>query len=120
MVIFIKAVIYFLAAFLAIAGYMKLKRNKKKPARQIAWVKDFKPATITFIAFLEISSAIGLVGPGIIRTSYFIIYYAAIGICILMALAGIYHSRKREYKSFALNIVIFIFALIVALNWTVV
>ena len=80
------------------------------------WIKDFKPATITFIAFLEISASIGLVGPSFIGYAYIITNYAAIGICILMVLAGIYQSRKYAYKALVLNIALFLLSMVVAFN----
>jgi hypothetical protein len=108
---------YLLAVFFAVVGVMKLSKNKKNVAKQFSWIRDFKPATITFICFLEILLAFGLVGPQLIKTAFVLTQYAAIGICVLMVLAGMYHSRKRDYKSFVLNIVIFILAFFIAYNW---
>ena len=112
----IKAIVYLLAAFFIVIGMMKLNRNKKKPNKYIWWVKDFKPVTITFIAFIEVFVAICLVGPSLVRATFLITHYAAIAICLLMVLAGIYHSRKKEYTAFALNALLFLLAMIVAFN----
>jgi uncharacterized membrane protein len=116
MITILKVIIYMLAATFAVVGMMKLKLDKKNLSRRLPWVLEFKPATIKFLGFIEIFGAICLAGPGLIGTAYQIIPYAAVGLCVLMILAGLYHSRKKEYTSLFINAILFALLAYVAFN----
>lgn len=95
-----------LGSLFFIAGLVKISRPKQKLFKTFPWTRDFKPATIKFIGFLEFSASLGLVGPMVIGFGHYLTPYAALGICIIMALAGIYHSRKKEFGSLVINAMI--------------
>ena len=95
-----------LGSLFFIVGLVKISRPKQKLFKAFPWTRDFKPATIKFIGFLEFSASLGLVGPMIIGFGDRLTPYAALGICLIMALAGIYHSRKKEFGSLAINAIV--------------
>lgn len=105
---------FLLAALFAIAGILKISQPKQKLSRTLPWTRDFKPATIKFIGFCEFSAALGLAGPTVLGFGYRLTPWAAIGISIIMALAGIYHSRRKEYSSLIVNALLLVSALVVA------
>lgn len=109
--------VYILAVFFAGIGFSKLKIHWTKLAFLFPWAKDFKPVTIRFIGFMELLAAGLLILPFITGKVFAITSWTAIFLCILMALAGIYHSRKREYKWLFINIAIFVLTLLVAFHY---
>jgi hypothetical protein len=110
-------VLYALAALFGFTGFIKISRNKQKLAKLLPWTKLFKPATIKFIGFSEFSAALGLAGPKIIGFGEKLTPYAGLGICIIMVLAGIFHSRRKEYSALIVNIILFIPAAYIAFNF---
>lgn len=112
----ITIIIYLLAALFAIMGIMKTNKQPKKISKIFPWSKDFKPVTVKFISLVEISVAIGLAGPQLIKTAYQITTWSALAISILMVLAGMYNSRKRRYNALFFNFIILILALMITFS----
>jgi len=95
-----------LGSFFFIVGLVKISKPKQKLFKAFPWTKDFRPATIKFIGFLEFSASLGLAGPMVIGFGHYLTSYAALGICIVMVLAGIYHSRRKEFGYLFINAMI--------------
>ena len=112
-------ILFGLAAIFATAGFLKLKIPKQKLHKSLPWTRDFKPATIKFIGFSEFSAALGLAGPKIIGFGYSLNSYAALGISLIMILAGIYHSRKKEYLALTINLIFFILCLLILFGFNI-
>ncbi len=109
-------VLYTLAVIFGIAGFIKLKFSKKKLAKSMPWTREFKPATIQFIGLFELLGALGLIIPTIIRTGYGLVTYAALGLGLIMILAGIYHSRRKEWASLIINFILLLLCLSISFN----
>ncbi|THV26562.1 DoxX family protein [Glycomyces paridis] len=99
------------AAFLA-AGTMKATQPKEKLAGPMPWVNDFPAATVKFIGATQIAAALGLILPAVTGIAVILTPLAAVGLGLIMVLAGIYHARKGE--PFIVNIVILVLAGVVA------
>jgi len=106
-------ILYLLAAIFALTGIMKISQPKQKLAKTFPWARNFKPITIKFIGFSEFSAALGLAGPSIIGFGNKLTPWAALGTSIIMILAGIYHSRRKEYGALFLNITLLFSSLMI-------
>ena len=104
-------VLFILAILFFTVGIAKISQNKIKLANSMPWTREFKPVTIKFIGFLEISASFGLVGPIIIGFGNPMTPYAALGLSLIMVLAGIYHSHRKQYYSLFLNLVLLLLCL---------
>ena len=99
-------ILYILAIIFGITGFVKLKVKLKTLANMLPWTREFKPATVRFIGFTELLGAILLVGPGIFKSAHYLTSYSAIGLSLIMILAGIYHSRKKQFLALSINIIL--------------
>lgn len=97
--------LYFLAITFATLGFLKISQPKNKLAQMMQWVKYFKPATIKFIGFFEFCAALAFAGPTILGFGHKLTPYAALGISIIMALAAIFHSRRKENGMLTINLI---------------
>ncbi len=101
-------------AFLA-AGLMKVSQPKEKLAASMGWVNDFSPGTVKFIGTMEILGAIGLILPAATGIAPVLTPIAATGLAVTMILAAIVHGRRREPQMIAVNAVLLVLALFVAI-----
>lgn len=101
-------------AFLA-AGLMKVSQPKEKLATSMGWVDDFSPGTVKFIGTMEILGAIGLILPAATGIAPVLTPLAATGLAVTMILAAIVHGRRREPQMIAVNAVLLVLALFVAI-----
>jgi uncharacterized membrane protein len=107
----------FLAVIFILAGVLKATTPKDKLLKQLPWVKDYSYGTVKLIGVFEFLGGVGLIVPwltGIVRV---LTPIAAVGICIIMALAlATEHLKKKEYKEVAFNTTLLILAAFVAVG----
>lgn len=103
-----------LAVAFAMAGLMKLTQPKEKLLGRLPWVEDFSPATVKLIGAAELAAAVGLILPAATRIAPVLTPLAATGLVVLMVLAAIAHSRRKEPNGIAVNAVLAVLAAVVA------
>jgi uncharacterized membrane protein YphA (DoxX/SURF4 family) len=106
-----------LAAFFLAAGLTKLTQSKEKLAANsgMKWTEDFSAGMIKLIGTAEVLGALGLILPGAFGIAPILVPLAACGLAIIMIGAIITHTRRKEYQPVAINVVLLILALIVAI-----
>jgi uncharacterized membrane protein YphA (DoxX/SURF4 family) len=102
-------------AFLA-SGVNKLARPRLALAGQTPYVEDFSDTQVKGIGVLEVLAAIGLVVPPLLHVATFLTPLAAVGLVLLMAGAAATHLRRREPQMVAVNGVLLILAVVLAIG----
>jgi uncharacterized membrane protein YphA (DoxX/SURF4 family) len=103
-----------LAVVFVAAGLIKLIRPKADLQAQMGWVDDYPDNGVKAIGALEVLAAIGLILPALTGIATVFVPLAAVGLILLMIGAAITHGRRKEYPFVAGNVVLIVFALIVA------
>ncbi|MCW2904442.1 MAG: hypothetical protein JWO67_6707 [Streptosporangiaceae bacterium] len=103
-----------LAVAFGMAGLMKLTRPKEKLAEKMAWVEDFSPGVIKFIAGAEVLGALGLILPAATGVAPILTPIAAAGLAVTMAGAIIAHLRRKEISLVGVPAVLLIIAVVIA------
>ena len=103
-----------LALAFGIAGAMKLLTPLEALAAQMPWVDDVPGALVRLIALSELAGAIGLLAPSLTRIRPALTPLAALGLALVMALAGLFHLSRGEAGMIAPNVVLGGLALFVA------
>jgi uncharacterized membrane protein YphA (DoxX/SURF4 family) len=85
-----------LAAAFVMAGSMKMMTPSADLAQQMP---DLPVALIRFIGIAEIAGAIGLILPAATRIGPALTPLAAIGLAVIMLLAGAFHLSRGELSS---------------------
>jgi uncharacterized membrane protein YphA (DoxX/SURF4 family) len=110
--------LWILQGLLALAflysGSRKTLQPKEKLVGNYPFVTDFPLATVKLIGTSQVLAAFGLILPALTGIAVILTPLAAVGLGLIMILAAIYHLRKREYSSIAINAVILILAAVVA------
>jgi uncharacterized membrane protein YphA (DoxX/SURF4 family) len=102
-----------LAVAFLIAGVTKLTRPSSKLR---AGLPEFHPTVIRLISVAEILGALALILPGVTGIATVLTPTAAAGLVIIMAGAVVTHARRREGRPAAMNAVLLVLALIVAIG----
>jgi uncharacterized membrane protein YphA (DoxX/SURF4 family) len=102
-----------LALAFAMAGIMKVTQPLGRLETRMGWVKDVGPRGVRLIGSLEILGAIGLILPAVTGILPWLTPLAATGLALTMVGAMITHSRRGEYSSFGVNLVLLLLALFV-------
>jgi uncharacterized membrane protein YphA (DoxX/SURF4 family) len=115
--VFLWIVASLLAALFLAAGLMKLTQSKEKLGANASmkWTDDFSAGVIKLIGTTEVLGALGLILPGAFGIAPVLVPLAASGLAIIMIGAIITHTRRKEYQPAAVNAVLLILALIVAI-----
>ncbi|GAB2456613.1 DoxX family protein [Xylanimonas ulmi] len=110
-----------LAAVCLAVGCVKLLRGSAL-AERMAWVEAFPDVVVRLIGLCEIAGALGLVLPQATSTAAWLTPLAAAGITLLQLLAIGVHVRRGETQQLAINVVLMVLALVVAVGrfaqWT--
>ncbi|WP_040691033.1 DoxX family protein [Nocardia vinacea] len=113
-------VLWVVASLLAVvfvgSGLTKIVRSKQKLASSgMGWAEDFSPGAIKVLGVLQIAGAIGLILPAALNIAPILVPVAALGLAVMMGGAAMVHRRRNdEPKMIWLNIVLLIFAALVA------
>ena len=102
-----------LAAAFGMAGFMKITAPiADLQAGGMTFVHDYGENMVRFIGVSELLGALGLLLPSALRIQPKLTVFAAVGIAIIMVLAGIYHITHHE--PFIATLVFFVLAAFVA------
>lgn len=105
-----------LAAIFLAAGTTKLLRSKDALADAgMGWVQDFSAPAVKVIGLLEVLAAVGLVLPFFVGVGV-LVPLAATGLGLLMLGAMVTHLRRKEHSLVAVNAVLLLMALAVAVG----
>ncbi len=102
-----------LAAFFLTVGSIKVVLPKAKLKKVFEWTDDSSENKIKIIGAFEILGALGLFVPGVYPLSALIIPLAATGLAIIMVLAALTHYNRGEKNDIVLNVVVFLFLLVI-------
>lgn len=91
--------LYFIAV-----GVMHFIVPEGLPA-QMSWMYDLSPWLHWISGTAEILGGLGLILPGIFRIQTRLVPLAAIGLCLVMVGAVIYHLTRGEYQNIVLNVI---------------
>lgn len=94
-----------LAAFMLMAGIMKMTKPREELIERMAFMEDFNDGPIKTIGALEILAAFGLILPGILGIAPVLVPLAALGIALIQSGAVIVHARRSETRQLAMNLV---------------
>jgi len=103
-----------LAVAFAASGIMKTTRPKEKLEPMMPYTADFSAATIRFIGVMELLGAVGLILPAATGIAPVLTPLAATGLGIIMLLAIVVHTRRREPQAYPINLVLLALAALVA------
>ena len=103
-----------LAAFMLMAGMMKLTKPREELVEKMAFMEDFTDGPIKAIGALETLAAVGLILPGITGVAPVLVPLAAIGIALIQSGAVIVHARRSETKQLVMNLVFVAMAVFIA------
>ncbi len=95
------------------AGGLKLTQPYDALAKQMAWVRDFKPNTVKLIGGLELLGGIGLIAPALSGVLPWLTPLAAVGLALTMLGAISVHLRRQEMPNIAVNVVLLLLAVFV-------
>lgn len=104
-----------LAALYLVVGSVKLLRGKTL-AERMPWAAAFPDPVIRFIGLCEVLGALGLVLPQAAGVAVWLTPTAAAGLALLQLLAILVHVRRDETQQLAVNVVLLILALVVAVG----
>lgn len=104
-----------LAAMFTMAGIMKSTQPIDKLKKSgMNWVGQVPISTVRIIGLSELLGAIGLILPLAFGILPILTPVAAVGLAVIMFLAGVYHLKHKENKAIVFNAVLFLLAAFVA------
>lgn len=97
------------------AGIMKSTQPIDKLKKSgMNWVGQVPVSTVRIIGLSELLAAIGLILPLAFGILPILTPVAAVGLAVIMFLAGVYHLKHKENKVIVFNAVLFLLAAFVA------
>jgi hypothetical protein len=103
-----------LAASLLWAAYMKLLQPIDQLAAMWPWAGQLPEAMVKLTGVVDLLGGLGLVLPAGLQIRPKLTFWAALGVLILMFVAGIFHLMRGEASSIGANIVFALMAAFVA------
>jgi uncharacterized membrane protein YphA (DoxX/SURF4 family) len=103
-----------LAMLFAGAGYAKAMTPLSELAMSLPYTADLPGWLVRFIGVSEIAGAIGLIVPALTRIKPGLTPLAALGLCMVMVLATLFHAVRGEYSTMPLTLVLAAMAAFVA------
>ena len=102
-----------LAVVFLLTGMTRVFRYEK--ARDLfPWVKNLPRALVQAIGIAEILGALGLILPAVTGIYSWLTPVAAIGLALLIFMAAVFHTTRREMADAALNVMLLILLVFVA------
>lgn len=103
-----------LAVAFAFFGYPKVFQPIADLSTMLPWVTEMPALFVRFIGVAEIAGAVGLILPGLTKIQPKLIGWAAVGLCLVMLSAAIFHATRGEFGNIVFNAVLFALAAFVA------
>ena len=97
------------------AGFMKTFKTQQFQEK-MDWAKKSSTSYIKFIGIAEILGGIGLILPWAIDMLPILTPIAAVGLAIIMFLAGILHAKLKENSAIVNNAVFLILLVVIAIT----
>ena len=95
------------------AGMMKAFQYERA-RQQMKWMNDLPRQSVFFIGVCEMLGALGLILPALTGILPWLTPVAGAGLALIMLLAGIFHTTRREYSAIVANLVLLALAAFVA------
>lgn len=105
---------FLLAAMFIMAGANKLFQPISELSKMLPWVTSVPEGLIRFIGASELAGGIGILVPSVARIQPKLTVLAAIGLALIMLLAGIFHMSRGEFPAIAMNLIFISMAAFVA------
>jgi uncharacterized membrane protein YphA (DoxX/SURF4 family) len=102
-----------LALAFLMAGTTKAFRYERA-RQQMPRVKDVPRGLVAFIGSAEILGALGLILPAATGILPWLTPLAAVGLAVVMVLAGGFHASRHEYSGIGMNLILPLLAAFVA------
>ena len=103
-----------LAAMFIMAGLMKASQPVEVLAESLPWVTSTPLALVRFIGVSELLGGLGLLLPALLRIKPFLTIWAALGLALVMVLAGGFHASRGEFPNIGMNVMLIGLALFIA------
>ncbi|MFG1907206.1 DoxX family protein [Kribbella sp. NPDC048928] len=105
-----------LAALFLLSGAAKAPATKASLGAnpRMGWATPFPIGLIKFIGVAEIAGALGLILPRVFDTATWLVPAAAIGLAATMLGAIVTHGRRSEYPNVAINTILLVLTVFVA------
>lgn len=103
-----------LAVVFGMAGFAKVSSPIPEIQAQLDWADDVPIWLVRFIGASELLGAIGLILPAATRIKPMLTPLAAVGLGIIMILAGLFHAMRGEFPVIPLNVFLLAVAAFVA------
>jgi hypothetical protein len=104
-----------LALVYVLVGCVKLLRGKALASR-MQWAAAVPDVVVRFIGLAELAGALGLILPQATGEFLFLTPIAAAGLVLLQLLAILVHLRRRETRQIAINVILLVLAVVVAVG----
>jgi uncharacterized membrane protein YphA (DoxX/SURF4 family) len=104
-----------LAIVFALAGFMKLTMPIAELAQQMPFVEVVPAWVVRFIGLAEMTGAVGLVAPALLRIKPWLTPLAASALGVVMAMAAGLHLARAEYMN--IGVTGLVFALLMFIAW---
>jgi uncharacterized membrane protein YphA (DoxX/SURF4 family) len=103
-----------LAGLFLMAGFMKTTQPIEQLSAMLPWTGQVPAGLVRFIGVSELSGALGLLLPSILRIKPHLTLWAAIGIATIMLLGLLFHVWRGEYSTIGFNLFIGLLAAFIA------
>jgi uncharacterized membrane protein len=103
-----------LGAAFVLAGILKSTQPTEKLRPNLPWVDDFSLGTVRLIGIAELLGGLGLILPAAFGIAPILTPIAATGLAVIMVLAAITHTRRKEPSGVVINAVLFVLLALVA------
>lgn len=103
-----------LAVMFIMAGIMKTTQPIEALAESLPWVTSTPLGLVRFIGISELLGGLGLLIPSIFRFKPFLTVWAALGLALVMVLAGGFHASRGEFPNIGMNVMLIGLALFIA------
>ena len=106
-----------LALAFLLAGVMKTFMPLEGLKKNTAWVGSVPAGLVRFIGIVEILGALGLILPKLTNLLPQLTIAAAIGLVLVMVLAAVFHTTRKEYGNIRGNIVLLLLAAFIVVGY---
>lgn len=103
-----------LAIMFIMAGSMKATQPIEALTEALPWVAETPALLVKFIGVSELLGGLGLLIPSIFRWKPNLSIFAALGLALVMILAGGFHASRGEFSAIGMNVVLLVLALFIA------
>ena len=87
-----------------VAGYAKVSTTVEVAAHQMPWADEIPEWLSRFIGISEMTGALGVFLPAVLRIQPKLIPLAAMGLIAVMTLAALFHLSRGEYAMIGNNV----------------